>query len=65
MPLAKVKKLARDIPPLRAPYAPPDEIIARTLRRRRRVRIMRTRASTSARGAWWCNRRPELEVSEA
>lgn len=31
MPLAKVKKLARDIPPLRAPYAPPDEIIARTL----------------------------------
>lgn len=31
MPLAEVKKLARDIPPLRAPYASPDEIIARTL----------------------------------
>ncbi|MGA9083970.1 MAG: hypothetical protein WB390_16085, partial [Pseudolabrys sp.] len=24
-------KLARDIPPLRAPYAPPDEILARAL----------------------------------
>ena len=30
MPPAKANKLARDIPPLRAPYAPPDEIIART-----------------------------------
>ena len=31
MPPAKVTKLARDIPPLRAPYAPPDETIARAL----------------------------------
>jgi RHH-type proline utilization regulon transcriptional repressor/proline dehydrogenase/delta 1-pyrroline-5-carboxylate dehydrogenase len=31
MPLAKAGKLTRDIPPLRAPYAPPDEIIARAL----------------------------------
>jgi RHH-type proline utilization regulon transcriptional repressor/proline dehydrogenase/delta 1-pyrroline-5-carboxylate dehydrogenase len=31
MPPAKVTMLARDIPPLRAPYAPPDETIARAL----------------------------------
>jgi RHH-type transcriptional regulator, proline utilization regulon repressor / proline dehydrogenase / delta 1-pyrroline-5-carboxylate dehydrogenase len=31
MPPAKVTKLARDIPPLRVPYAPPDETIARAL----------------------------------
>ena len=31
MPPAKVTKLARDIPPLRAPYAPPDETIAKAL----------------------------------
>jgi RHH-type transcriptional regulator, proline utilization regulon repressor / proline dehydrogenase / delta 1-pyrroline-5-carboxylate dehydrogenase len=31
MPSAKANRLARDIPPLRAPYAPPDETIARTL----------------------------------
>ena len=31
MPPAKVTKLVRDIPPLRAPYAPPDETIARAL----------------------------------
>src|SRR5262245_29763497 len=29
MPLAKADKLARDIPPLQAPYAPADEDIAR------------------------------------
>ena len=31
MALATAKKLARDIPPLRAPYAPPDEVIAAEL----------------------------------
>jgi RHH-type transcriptional regulator, proline utilization regulon repressor / proline dehydrogenase / delta 1-pyrroline-5-carboxylate dehydrogenase len=31
MPLAKVEKAVRDIPPLRAPYAPADEEIARDL----------------------------------
>src|SRR6476661_5881572 len=31
MPPAGVNRLARDIPPLRASYAPPDETIARTL----------------------------------
>jgi RHH-type transcriptional regulator, proline utilization regulon repressor / proline dehydrogenase / delta 1-pyrroline-5-carboxylate dehydrogenase len=31
MPPAKANELARDIPPLRAPYAPPDETIARAL----------------------------------
>jgi RHH-type proline utilization regulon transcriptional repressor/proline dehydrogenase/delta 1-pyrroline-5-carboxylate dehydrogenase len=31
MPLAKADRLVRDIPPLRAPYAPADEDIARTL----------------------------------
>ena len=31
MPLAEANRLVRDIPPLRAPYAPPDEDIARTL----------------------------------
>jgi RHH-type transcriptional regulator, proline utilization regulon repressor / proline dehydrogenase / delta 1-pyrroline-5-carboxylate dehydrogenase len=31
MPQAKAKRLTRDIPPLRAPYAPPDEPIARAL----------------------------------
>ena len=31
MPPAKANRLARDIPPLRAPYAPPDETIARAL----------------------------------
>ena len=31
MPPATAKRLARDIPPLRAPYAPPDEVIARDL----------------------------------
>ena len=31
MPLAKGNGLARDIPPLRAPYAPPDETIAKDL----------------------------------
>src|SRR5215470_18072719 len=31
MPPAKANRLARDIPPLRAPYAAPDETIARTL----------------------------------
>ena len=31
MPPAIAKKLARDIPPLRAPYAPPDEAIAAEL----------------------------------
>ncbi|HEY6023352.1 MAG TPA: bifunctional proline dehydrogenase/L-glutamate gamma-semialdehyde dehydrogenase PutA [Pseudolabrys sp.] len=31
MPPAKVETLARDIPPLRAPYAPPDEAMAATL----------------------------------
>jgi RHH-type proline utilization regulon transcriptional repressor/proline dehydrogenase/delta 1-pyrroline-5-carboxylate dehydrogenase len=31
MPPAKANTLARDIPPLRAPYAPPDETIARAL----------------------------------
>ncbi len=31
MPPAKANRLARDIPPLQAPYAPPDETIARAL----------------------------------
>jgi RHH-type proline utilization regulon transcriptional repressor/proline dehydrogenase/delta 1-pyrroline-5-carboxylate dehydrogenase len=31
MPPAKANRLTRDIPPLRAPYAPPDETIARAL----------------------------------
>ena len=31
MPPARANRLARDIPPLRASYAPPDETIARTL----------------------------------
>src|SRR6476661_2085256 len=31
MPPATASRLARDIPPLRAPYAPPDEGIARVL----------------------------------
>ena len=31
MPPTKANRLARDIPPLRAPYAPPDEAIARSL----------------------------------
>ena len=31
MPPAKANRLVRDIPPLRAPYAPPDETIARAL----------------------------------
>jgi len=31
MPPAKVEDQARDIPPLRAPYAPPDEAIATAL----------------------------------
>jgi RHH-type proline utilization regulon transcriptional repressor/proline dehydrogenase/delta 1-pyrroline-5-carboxylate dehydrogenase len=31
MPLAKANRFVRDIPPLRAPYAPADEDIARTL----------------------------------
>ena len=31
MPPATAKRLARDIPPLRAPHAPPDEVIARDL----------------------------------
>ena len=31
MAIATAKKLARDIPPLRAPYAPPDEVIAAEL----------------------------------
>ncbi|HET9688408.1 MAG TPA: bifunctional proline dehydrogenase/L-glutamate gamma-semialdehyde dehydrogenase PutA, partial [Pseudolabrys sp.] len=31
MPLAKVERLLRDIPPLRAPYAPADEEMARDL----------------------------------
>jgi RHH-type transcriptional regulator, proline utilization regulon repressor / proline dehydrogenase / delta 1-pyrroline-5-carboxylate dehydrogenase len=31
MPPAKANRLVRDIPPLRAPYAPPDETIAKAL----------------------------------
>ena len=31
MPPATANRLARDIPPLRAPYAPPDEGIAKIL----------------------------------
>ncbi|MGC1643356.1 MAG: bifunctional proline dehydrogenase/L-glutamate gamma-semialdehyde dehydrogenase PutA [Pseudolabrys sp.] len=31
MPLATANRLARDIPPLRSPYAPPDESIAKIL----------------------------------
>ena len=65
MPLAKVKKLARDIPPLRAPYASPDEIIARTLLAARHVRIMPRRASISARDDWWAQFAAVPEVSGA
>ena len=53
MPLATANRLARDIPPLRAPYAPPDEAIAAELSwRRRRPQVMPKRASMRAQGVW-------------
>src|SRR6185437_6079973 len=63
MPPAGANRLASDIPPLRASYAPPDETIARTLLATAAAQMMPKRASMPAQGVWSKQFAPALVAS--